>query len=100
MFNLLHNIGRNLLRTPATRRYPVERRAPPAGTRGHLDMEIGKCTFCTLCAKRCPASAIVVTRKPNTWTLDPYRCILCNYCVEVCPTHCIHMQPEHRPPVS
>ncbi len=96
---MLPNVLRTVSRKPVTRRYPKVKRAPFPGARGQLDMDPDKCTYCMLCAKRCPTGALAVTRKPDkTWTLDPHRCILCNYCVEVCPAECLFMRPEHRAP--
>jgi len=98
MFKLAANIFSNLSRTPATRRYPFEKREAPSITRGRLDIEIEKCIFCGACQKRCPANAIAVTREPKSWTLNPYACIICGYCVEVCPTKCLHLKPDYLPP--
>lgn len=98
MLPLLKNIFRNLGRKPATRLYPVERRAPPEGTRGHIEMDPDVCIYCGICQKRCPAGAIAVSREPKRWTLNPYACVICGYCVDVCPKKCIRMQPDHLPP--
>ena len=95
MFTLVKNIVQNLLRRPATRPYPAQRRASFAGTRGLLCIDPAVCIYCGVCAKRCPAQAIAVSRDPKRWTIDPYRCILCSYCVEVCPKHCLFMQARH-----
>lgn len=98
MINLTLNMFRNLLRKPATRRYPAEKRPPFEGARGRLDNRIADCVFCGACQKRCPADALTVSRDPKSWTLDPYRCIVCGYCVDVCPKKCLFMAPEHRAP--
>lgn len=97
MAGMLGNILRNLVSRPATRRYPFVKRAPFEGSRGQLQIDADSCVYCGLCSKACPARAIVVSRKPKSWTLDPYRCIVCGYCVEVCPKHCLSMKGEHRP---
>ena len=99
MARLLKGVIQNLLRQPATRRYPFEVRALPDGTRGHLQNDIARCIFCGMCQRRCPAAALGVTRTPvKTWTFDPYRCIVCSYCVEVCPVQCLSMAKKHLPP--
>ena len=42
-----------------------------------------KCKGCTLCAKKCPASAITGTLK-NPHTIDAEKCIKCGQCRTVC----------------
>ena len=100
MVHLLKNIARSLVQEPVTRPYPLAPREPFAGARGHITLAVEKCTFCTLCEKKCPANALKVTRKPDSWTLNPYACIVCGYCVEACPRKCIQMQTRHLPPAS
>lgn len=95
MFSLIRTILSNLTRRPATRAYPFFKRKPIEGYRGTLMHDPTTCIYCSLCAKRCPANALAVSRDPKSWTLDPYRCILCGYCVEVCPKKCLHMDPNH-----
>jgi len=41
------------------------------------------CTSCGLCARVCPARAIVMRNGAPSWTL---RCIDCNRCINACPT--------------
>jgi len=41
------------------------------------------CTSCGLCARVCPAQAIVMRNGAPTWTL---RCVDCNRCINACPT--------------
>ena len=95
MLALIGNIFTNLLRRPATRRYPAVRRPAPPLARGRLEIDIEKCIFCGLCQKRCPANALAVSRQPKSWTLDPYRCIVCAECVAACPKKCLEMNPEY-----
>jgi formate hydrogenlyase subunit 6/NADH:ubiquinone oxidoreductase subunit I len=95
MLGMFNKIFRNLGSRPATRRYPFQKRDSFAGSRGRLEIDIASCIFCGMCAKRCPANALSVSRDPKSWTLDPYCCILCAYCVEVCPKKCLHMNPRH-----
>lgn len=98
MIHLLGSIFSKLCSKPDTRRYPLERRPPPPGTRGHIDIEIDKCIFCGACQKRCPSNALEVTRTPKAWTVNRYACIVCGYCLEVCPKKCIVMNTEHHTP--
>lgn len=88
----------NALERPVTRRYPLERREPHPGSRGHIEMELAPCTSCGLCQRRCPTDAIKVSKTPKNWSLDPHLCIVCGFCVEVCPPKCIKMNAAHRKP--
>lgn len=98
MFRLLNSILTNAFGRAATRRYPFVKREPFPGSRGQLEIDIDACIFCGLCSRKCPSNAITVSKKPKSWTLDPYRCIVCGYCLEVCPKKCLGMNPQHRPP--
>jgi formate hydrogenlyase subunit 6/NADH:ubiquinone oxidoreductase subunit I len=95
MLTMLKNIFRNLTSRPATRRYPFVVREPIPGSRSRLEIDPAVCIYCGICARRCPANAIAVSKDPKSWTLDPYRCILCGYCTEVCPKKCLSMNPKH-----
>ena len=97
MFSLIGNVFKNLRSKYATRLYPYEVRESFTGSRGKLEIDADVCIYCGICAKRCPANAIEVTRKPDkTWTLDSYRCIVCSYCVDACPKKCLYMNAKHR----
>jgi ech hydrogenase subunit F len=98
---LLQNLIRNAFSRPVTKRYPFEAYVPEPGTRGHLEMDPDRCTYCGVCQKRCPTGAITVTRKPDkSWTLRVHQCILCSYCVEVCPKDCLVMAERHAAPAA
>lgn len=99
MFKMTPNIIRNLLTEKATRRYPQVTRAPFENARGEIYNEILKCTFCGVCAAKCPSQCIVVDKKTATWSCDPYACVYCGVCVESCPFGSLHQKWEHRPPV-
>ncbi|MDR0521067.1 MAG: NADH-quinone oxidoreductase subunit NuoF [Planctomycetaceae bacterium] len=47
-----------------------------------------KCTGCTLCAKKCPAEAIVGTMKSHH-TILPAKCIGCGVCADSCRFHAV-----------
>jgi ech hydrogenase subunit F len=98
---LLHNLARNFLHKPITKRYPFEPFLPSQGVRGQLEMNPNSCTYCSVCEKKCPTGAITVTRKPNkSWTLRPHQCIICGYCVEICPKDSLSMNRNHRLPTA
>ena len=69
-------------------------REPFAGERGKLVIEESSCIFCGMCAKKCPANALTVTRQPKEWKFERFRCIICGACVEACPKKCLKMVPR------
>ncbi len=75
---------RNVVSRPATRRYPTEVRPAFSGARGAIEFDLETCNFCMLCARRCPAVAITVSREDRSWAIDQLTCIACGVCVEVC----------------
>lgn len=58
----------------------------------HVAIDINTCVSCTLCAKNCPAEALVVDRKEGTWVIDRSACITCGLCVTKCPKKCLSME--------
>lgn len=89
-----------LFKKPPTRKYPVEKREPYPRTRGQIEMiDIHDCIFCGMCARQCPADAIVVDKEASSWTYRPYKCIACDSCVRCCPKNDIRMLPN-RPDVA
>jgi len=70
------------------------------GARGHIEFDMEKCIFCSLCAKRCPADAITVDRKGKTLTFAPLRCIVCEACMEGCAKDAIELFAQWRSPVT
>jgi formate hydrogenlyase subunit 6/NADH:ubiquinone oxidoreductase subunit I len=85
---------------PATRLYPFVKREPFAITRGSIAIDIQKCTFCTLCQKKCPTDALLVKRQEKIWEIDRLRCISCNACVDACPKNCLTMLTSYSPSVT
>jgi polyferredoxin len=43
-----------------------------------------KCTYCSLCVKKCPTQAIVINKKAEIKTVSNYDCIQCNRCSDSC----------------
>lgn len=85
---------KNLFSRPATRLYPFATRAPFAGTRGNISIEFAQCIFCGMCARRCPAHAIAVSREKKEWRMDRLSCVICANCVAVCPKKCLRLEGE------
>jgi polyferredoxin len=44
----------------------------------------GKCTYCSLCVKKCPTQAIAISKKEQIQTVSNYDCIQCNRCSDSC----------------
>ena len=88
----------SLFRKPYTTKYPFEPKQHVKGSRGSIEIEIEKCIFCTLCAKKCPTNALEVDREKKTWTIDRMRCITCGACVDVCPKKCLIMDSCYMEP--
>jgi len=88
------------LSKPATTRYPFEPRRAIAGSRGQLVFTKDNCVYCTVCAKKCPASAIKVERARKLFVLDRLRCVSCGACVEICPKDSLALTTGHGQPVT
>lgn len=97
---MIPNLIKNLTHRPRTRLYPQEVRQLPLGARGHIEFDMEKCIFCSLCAKCCPADAIIVDRKGKSLTFAPLRCIVCEACIEGCAKDAIDIFEQWRAPVT
>ncbi len=97
---MIPNVIKNLTHRPRTRLYPLEVRQLPVGARGHIEFDMEKCIFCSLCVKRCPADAIQVDRKSKKLTFAPLRCIVCEACIDGCAKDAIILFAQWRPPVT
>lgn len=86
-----------LFRKPETVCYPAERKEPPTGLKGHVENDASQCILCGICAKRCPAGAITVDKKADSWSIDRFRCVQCGSCVRECPKRCLSMDPHYAP---
>ena len=63
----------------------VEKRCPAGVCKNllHFVIDPGKCKGCTLCAKNCPADAIMgAVKAPHV--IDPNKCIKCGACMDNC----------------
>ena len=92
------NALKNLNSRPATLMYPYKKRVFYKRTRGHIEIGIQDCIFCSICAKRCPTGAIKVEKPAKQWEIDRMKCVQCNYCVESCPKKCLSMKNEYTEP--
>jgi ech hydrogenase subunit F len=96
-FNIFKVVSKWAVKKPATRLYPFQKREPFSNTRGSIEIEIEKCSMCTLCAKKCPTEAIAVKRQEKIWEIDRLRCIQCSACVDACPKKCLKMTQSYSP---
>jgi ech hydrogenase subunit F len=96
MFEMTPTILKNFFTRRATRRYPSVARTPFAGVRGELYNDIENCTFCSVCAIRCPSQCITVDKKAAHWSCDPFACVYCGICVDACTAECLHQKLEYR----
>jgi formate hydrogenlyase subunit 6/NADH:ubiquinone oxidoreductase subunit I len=99
MFTMTPTIMRNLLNPPATRRYPTVVRPPFENARGEIVNDIQICTFCGVCAVKCPSQCITVDKKSATWTCNPFACVYCGVCAESCLSGSLHQKSDYRKPV-
>lgn len=97
-FKIANVIAKSLFKKPATLMYPVVPREWQERTRGHVEIDVTSCIVCGICAKKCPADAIVVDRASRTWEIQRMQCIQCNSCVDTCPKKCLTMAPEYTQP--
>lgn len=98
-FSISSLVTQSALQKPSTRLYPFEKRPPYPKTRGHIEMQISTCTFCNICAHKCPTRAIVVNKKDKVWAIDHTRCILCGNCVDECRRSCLSQSTSPEPPM-
>ena len=87
-----------LFRKPYTKMYPVVVPEYYERTAGHIENQDMKgCILCSMCAKKCPTSAIAVDKEAETWSIDRFNCIGCGSCVRVCPKNCLFMLRTYTP---
>ncbi|NLA38294.1 MAG: 4Fe-4S dicluster domain-containing protein [Methanomicrobiales archaeon] len=100
LFEMTKTVLQNLVRGPATRRYPaVPARTTPI-TRGHVVFDPATCRSCALCSKRCPCVAIHLDKEAKVWEINRMRCIACGDCVESCPFGSLAMEQDYLPPTE
>ena len=86
----------SLFKKPETVLYPVQKKEPPRGLKGHVVVDVDTCILCSLCQKRCPCGAIEVDKKGRTWSIDHFRCVQCGSCTYECPKGSLTMEPTYQ----
>jgi len=99
-FTISKTILRSLFGRPATLMYPAVPREYVEGSRGHIEIAVESCSFCSLCQRKCPTEALSVDRETKIWKIDRLRCIACNFCAEACPKKCLSMATGYSPAVT
>jgi ech hydrogenase subunit F len=95
MFRMAKTLIKNLFIKPSTKMYPIRKREFYNNTRGSISIDIQDCIFCGLCQKKCPSSAIEVTRENKRWEISRWKCVTCGACVDVCPKKCLYMRNQY-----
>jgi ech hydrogenase subunit F len=96
VFKMTPTILRNFVGKRATRRYPAIVRPPFEHARGEIYNNIQNCTFCGVCAAKCPSQCITVDKKAATWSCNPSACVYCGVCAESCPSGSLQQKRDYR----
>jgi len=100
MFEMTPTIMRNFIGKRATRRYPYVVRPAFENARGEIYNDIHSCTFCGVCAAKCPSQCITVDKKAATWSCNPSACVYCGVCAESCLSGSLQQKCDYRKPVQ
>lgn len=75
-------------------------RRPFEKGRGAIGNDIVRCTFCGICAARCPSRCIAVDKKKAAWQWDPFACVYCGVCVDSCKSGSLGQDNSYRRPTA
>ncbi len=90
----MFNVIRKILKYPRlTQDYP--KKAPDSRFFiGKPVVDLGKCTFCGACIRRCPSQAIIGNTEDRGIGFNYDACIFCTLCEEICEAGAITMSGE------
>jgi hydrogenase-4 component H len=97
---LIPHLWRSLWRKPITVSFPFGPLQLSPSYRGRVALDVAACRACGLCARDCPASALVVERQGRRGVRITHyydRCANCGQCELSCPTQAIRLQPDFTP---
>ena len=109
----LCEVFRNLFKKPSTHGYPFRKAGVDKNFRARIKFKPEDCIGCNICARNCPAEAIVIKHlnpqdKPAPGPdgkmiipkrhfeckIDLTRCIFCAQCVDSCPKKALYASQE------
>ncbi len=95
---MIGQLLKQLLRKPATLKYPFEKRKLYEGFRGKPVWDLGKCIGCGLCVRDCPSEALeMIGKGPKAEIIHHLdRCLFCGRCAESCPRGAITMTTDYE----
>ncbi|BDU72803.1 4Fe-4S dicluster domain-containing protein [Mesoterricola silvestris] len=98
MFHILRRLAGNLAQGPVSLRFPAEV-PPPAGLRGLVRIDPGRCLACGICSYVCVSNAITGAESQGAyaWAYEPGRCTFCGRCEDHCPGSALSMDPQAPP---
>ncbi len=94
-FSMTTTVIKSFFRKPYTTKYPFAPAVLVKGSRGSIQIDIDKCIYCSICARKCPTFALKVDKNERSWTIERLKCITCNICVEACPKKCLSMEKQY-----
>lgn len=102
-FKILPEVFRNIIKPPATIKYPHEKGETSAGFRGRIVFDGKLCIGCKMCMRDCPAKAIRIEpagaaegEKKFKCTISLDRCLFCAQCVDSCPRKALAGTDEYE----
>jgi formate hydrogenlyase subunit 6/NADH:ubiquinone oxidoreductase subunit I len=99
-FEMVRTALRTVLQHPVTILYPAQAAKKTPISRGHVVFDGSKCISCSICQRKCPSQAIVLSKEAKSWQIDRFRCVVCNSCVDTCPSKCLSMDTQYTAPAA